>query len=297
MKRTLVLNILLLLFYSASSVAASNYIYRQRLNWVKITKASPSELQLGTLRHPFAGITVEQAEGMLLSIKIAKKYLLKKEIQTADVFNSWEARKFAPHLVEALSRVDPDHVVNFSVIHKRPAFILRNDRLTIGNVWAADDGIHFRFSKLFAKMDGDYEATANMDRAVRKAKTMRVTLEAHEGQKLSYSNPTEVILDPAFNFAAQVAAVRQQALAEENAELEGSSKRIVEKEKKEKVKAAKKAKTEDQPKVAASNAATEDASLAVGTEDRLKKLDELKAKKLVTEKEYREARRRILSEI
>src|SRR3989338_9893181 len=156
---------------SGFALADADYVYRQRINWVKIDKASPKSVPLGSLKHPYTALTVEQMEGMLLSIKISKRYVLKKEIDSADVFNSYEARKYAPFIVEALAKATPDQVVNFSIIHKRPFFILRNDRLTMGNVWAADDGIHFQFAKLFAKITGDYEASAQMDRAVRNAKS------------------------------------------------------------------------------------------------------------------------------
>jgi hypothetical protein len=71
----------------------------------------------------------------------------------------------APLFVEALSKVTNDQVVNFSVVHKRPTFIIRNDRLTLGNIFVASDGIHFQFTKLFAVLEGDYEASAEINKA------------------------------------------------------------------------------------------------------------------------------------
>ena len=145
----------LLVIQALPAVSQSNYLYRQRLNWVKISKANPKEVPLGSLKHPYQALSVEQMEAMLLSVKLSKKHLLKHELSTLDVFNSWEARRIAVYIVDALAKVDADHVVNFSVIHKRPVFILRNDRLSVGDVWAAEDGLHIQFEKLFAKIEGD----------------------------------------------------------------------------------------------------------------------------------------------
>ncbi|MDO8520235.1 MAG: SHOCT domain-containing protein [Deltaproteobacteria bacterium] len=266
MKKNIFLSAFLALSFFVSGIAAaqSNYIYRQRVSWVKITKASPKKVPLGQLKHPFS-ISEEKMEAMLLSIKLSKKYLIKKELNSVDVFNAWEAQKFAPYLVEALQKVDGDHVVNFSVIHKRPIFLLRKDSLSIADVWAAEDGVHFQFSKLFARIDGDYEASANMDKAVRKAKTMRVVLATQEGQKLAYDSPMEIILDPNFNFISNVAV---------NTAVE-----VREKPKKEK---KVQAKTVEEP-------------TDVG--ERLRKLDELKRKKLISESEYQKLREKILQEI
>lgn len=277
MKRTLtlVISFCFLALSALPAVAESNYLYRQRVNWVKINKASPKEVVLGSLKHPVTGITDEEMEAMLLSIKLSKKYLLKNEAISLDVFSSWEAHKLAPYLVAGLRQADADHVVNFAVIHKRPLFILQNDHLSIADVWVADEGMHIRFSKLFAKIEGDYEASANMDKSVRKAKTMRVSLDFQPGQKLSYASPMEIILDPNFNFGAGVAADVAKDKAEEEVMLKGKPAPVVSK-----------------PVVVVAPAPeSQDAA------DRLKKLDELKKKKLITDSEYQKLRNKILQEI
>ena len=232
MNKSRAISIFLLVFLQSGLVLAdAEYVYRQRINWVKIDKASPKNVPLGSLRHPYATMTVEQMEGMLLSIKISKRYLLKKEVDSVDVFNSFEARKYAPFIVEALAKATPDQVVNFSIIHKRPFFILRNDRLTMGNVWAADDGIHFQFAKIFAKMIGDYEASGHMDKAIRNARSLHVTLDANEGQQLSYASATEVILDPNYDFARQAYTEQQEEQRAEEEEMKGKKTKKKEKQK------------------------------------------------------------------
>lgn len=266
---------------TADLLAKSKYIFRQRLNWVKIIKADPKDVPLGTLSHPYRSVTVDEMEAMLLSIKVSKRYVLKKEIKTADVFNSWEARKFAPHLVEALRKVDADQVVHFSVIHKRPIFILRADYLTMGNLWVSTDGVHFQFTKLFAKMVGDYQASANMDKAVRKAKTRRLSLEAGDGQKLSYESTTEIIMDPNYDFINQVAREQEEQRLADEEFLLGKKKG------KKKTRKSKQARLSGTSEVATSGDITA----------RLKRLENLKKEKLITQKEYQELRKKILSDI
>src|SRR3989338_494072 len=101
--------LLCLVLLPSFASADSTFIYSNRANWVKIDKASPKKVPLGHIMHP-ANITEEQMEAMLTSVKIAKRYVLKKEVYSADVFDSWEARKFASYIVQALGQADADHV-------------------------------------------------------------------------------------------------------------------------------------------------------------------------------------------
>lgn len=267
---------------SFAAYADSPYIYRKRINWVKVIKPSPREFSQLSFQHPNMIVTVEQMEGMLLSIKINKKFLLKKAVKTLDVFSPWEAQVFAPHLVTALRQATADTLVNFSVVHKRPVFILRVDRLSMGYLWAAEDGIHFRFTKLFAKLEGDYEASQNTDKALRRAKTMRVTLEAGPGQKLSYDSATEVIMDPSFDYV--LASPRDSQSPEETPVFKGEEKRTQKKEKKV-------ASHPQQTPAPAQSSPDDNAA------ERLKEIEKLKKDKLITPQEYENLRKKILSEI
>lgn len=254
--------------------AKSEYLYRNRANWVKIAKAK-GDIPLGALNHPYPSVTPSQMEAMLLSIKIAKKHLLKKEFTTVDVFNSWEARKLATHITEGLARLDPDHVINFSIVHKRPIFIMKKDHITMGNIWVDGEGLHFQFEKLFAKLEGDYEASANMQKALRSAKTRRLLLEAGSGQKLSYNSTMEIILEPSFAFSPMG---MQEGLAQGGeastppTAMEG---------------------IKDELAPVPQSSAQDDGSMA----DRLKNLDTLKQQGLINKKEYDSLRQKILSEI
>ncbi len=274
--------VLIILLVSSFSVwaASGEYIYRQRVNWVKLSEANQKDLPPGELTHPYTSITVEQMEAMLLSVKISQKYVLKKEVDTSDVFSTWEAHKYAPMIVEALAKATPDQVVNFSIVHKRPFFILRNDRLSMANVFVASDGLHIQFSKIFAQLSGDYEASAHMEKALRDAKTLRVSLAAQAGQVLSYTSPTELILDPNYDFVAHVQKEQNEQEASDEQEMKGA-------EKKEKKSATKKEETS----VASVPSEGESAT------DRLKQLEDLKRQKLITDQEYTTLRQKILSDL
>lgn len=284
-KKSLILFSLFLGFPFFSALAKTDYIYRQRVNWVKIDKADPKEIPLSDLRHPSTVIEDNQMEAMLLSIKISKKHLLKKEVDSIDVFNTFEARKYSSYLVNALARVGSEEVVNFSIVHKRPLFILRNDRLTMGNLFVAGDGVHFQFTKLFAKLSGDYEASANMDKMVRKAKTIRVSLEANEGQVLSYASATEIILSPTYDFIKNV-QIEQAHREEEDAE--AMKTKSARKDSKEEIVSSS---NNSAPPVISSQTASGDAP------SRLRKLEDLKKQKLISDQEYQDLRKKILSEL
>lgn len=294
----------ILFFFSLAPALAgpSKYLYRQRLNWVKIDEAPAKLLGTEPILHPVTSVSAEEMEAMLLSVSINRKHLLKKEVETTDVFNSWESRRLSPSIVQGLAELAPDQVVAFSVIHKRPLFILANDRLSMGLIWVTSEGIHLRFTKLFAKIAGDYEASANFDKSVRRAKTMRVTLEANDGQKLSYESNTEVIFDPQFDFATQVAARDEQQRLEEEESLKASPK----KRKEMRREAARTPpppvppKPVSEPEVARkAEPARKEPSVAPSesVSGRLREIEQLKKEKLITEQEYQALRKKILSDI
>lgn len=309
-KKIFVFLVLFLTLPLFSGWAKNDYIYRQRVNWVKVDKADPKEIPLSDLRHPYTAISSNQMEAMLLSIKISKKHLLKKEVNSVDVFNTFEARKYSSYLVDALSRVGPEQVVNFSIVHKRPLFILRNDRLTMGNLFVAGDGVHFQFTKLFAKLSGDYEASANMDKMVRKAKTSRVSLEASEGQVLSYTNPTEIILQTGFDFIPLARQNEEEKKKEEEEAMKAKmTKKGAASSKKnegddlsrgEPEKTTKEESSSDEDMMTARSYKTgvvESEDNQKSASQKLKEIEDLKKEKLISEKEYQELRKKILSEL
>lgn len=272
--------VLALSFISEGWAKQSDFIYRQRSRWVKLEKANPKLVPLGSLQHPYTGLSAKQMEAMLLSIKINKSSVFKKVVNEVDIFNTYEARQYSQYIVEALSQADPDHVVNIAVVHKRPLWVMQNDLLTLANIWVDAEGLHIQFRKLFAKLTGDYDVAHNVDKAFKRAKSLRVTLEAGPGQSLSYQSPMEIILDPKHNFIQEVSQQKQERLAQEEEDMHGSGS--------VKSKKSKKA------------AATDSESSFSGGKSvaqRLKELDELKRQGLITQQEHANLRKKILEEL
>lgn len=276
-----------LLAFAPSASAKIDYLYRVWVNWVKLDDANPKLVPVGSLKHP-SSVSADQIEAMLLSIKINRKYLLAKDVESIDVFNSYEARKMAAYFAEGLSKASPDQVVDFSLVHKRPTFILRRDYITMGKIFVTDDGVHFQFSKIFAAISGDYQASAQTDKIIRDAKTRRLSLAAGPGQKLSYDSPMEIILDPNYNFSGQYQVNQAELKEQEQTEMKGvaSDNKVEEKSDKKKVAPS--------PVIAAPRQA---APASQDPSARLKKLDDLKKQGLINDKEYQDLRKKILSEL
>lgn len=208
---------LLLLIMTGLPVAVqakkTHYLYRNRANWVKLEQLSSKQLAGERLKHPHTEITTDKMTEMLQSLAMNKAQLLKKGFKTAEVFSATEARKYAPLIVKALRQAAPNEVVNVAVVHKRPYFIVRNDFISVVNIFATDQGFHFNFTKLFAKLQGDYKQASRIDRAIHKAKSIRVSLVGQPGQTL-LPEVDEVIMDPLHDFAHDVAA-RNMEVADE----------------------------------------------------------------------------------
>lgn len=271
--------IALFLIAPHAEALGKNYIYRSRAQWVKLEKLTKKELAGQSLSHPTSQITSDQMEAMLMTLQMQKGTLFKKELNTTQIFNDLEAKRFAPYIVQALNQATPQEVVNVSVIHKRPYFILRNDYVSNISIFLTDQGLHFYFNKLFARLDGDYQQASNIDEALKDAKSIRVDLSAGPGQKLTMNDGKEIVLDTGFDFASGVAQIKQEQAQEDADALKAKSERK-----------SKKNKKQDSTATAESTATTDSSDIT----ERLKKLEELKKQKLVTESEYQAKKKEIL---
>lgn len=256
---------------------SKNYIYRSRANWVKLVKLSNKQLAGVELKHPSTGLATDQINAMLQSLHITKGAFFKKEVTSNEIFTAEEAAKYAPLLARALSQAQPNQIVNLGIVHKRPYFILRHDYISIINIFIADNGVHFNFSKLFAKLQGDYQQASNVDEYIQKAKGLRVSLEAHKGQTI-LSDQDEVILDVNYDFADDVMIanadeeVANQAKAEKKAaKKKGGTNTVV---------------TQTTP-----------TSSAGDVKSRLETLEQLKKDKLITDVEYTQKKSEILNSL
>lgn len=279
--RLIPLMLILCVFASDALALGKNYLYRSRASWVKLEKLGKKELAGQTLSHPAAHLTTATMEAMLMSLQMQKGQIFKKELNTTQVFNDLEAKKFAPYIVEALAQATPYQVVNISVIHKRPYFILRNDYVSNVSIFVTEKGVHFYFNKLFARLEGDYQQASNIDEALNNAKSIRVDLAAGPGQQLTMNDGKEIVLAAGFDFATGVAALKQQQADEDSEALKAKSERK-----------QKKSKTDD---VAVTSTTTSSSSTSIA--DRLRALDDLKKQKLITETEYQQKKKEILQNL
>lgn len=271
-----ILPLLFIISFCFPAFSKEDYLYRKGIEFAKVGKASAKDVPLSALEHPYT-ISASQVEAMLLSIKVAKRYLLKKDVSSLEIFSPGEAKQFGSMIAEGLSKAANDEVVSFSVLHKRPIVVFRKDYVSVVYVYKTTQGVHFQFVKLYAALKGDYQEANNRTRAVLKAKSANITLEAGEGQKLSYDVKNEIILDPNFDFGGGVTTQE----ATEDAPVETTTE----------------TKTSKKDKKPVTPTTTTTPSSKGSTADRLKKLEQLKKDGLVTEKEYQDLRKKILSDL
>ncbi len=257
-----------LLFFPPSLQAETKTVWEKRMNFVKIDRMPAKEMPELAPNHPYT-ISEEEMEAMLLSLRISKQHLIRKQVGSQEVFLSDEAKEIAPHLVEALRMAGPDEWVVLNMIQKRPFFILRDDRLTLAFLWVEGKELHIRFKKMFAKLTGDYESVTDKGRQVKDAAAVRITLEAGPGQTLSYRDTAEVLLDTQFDFSKWWESVPKDLSGQPLS-----------------------------PAQAAQVQATQQALAPPkkSATERLNELDQLKKDGRVTEKEYQEIRANILKD-
>lgn len=255
----------------AAQAKSKTYVYRSRANWVKLVDLKKKQIGDTVLEHPQNTLSTETLENMLLSITLNRSALFGKEVKELGVFTAEEARKYAAFIVQALKTASPNQVVNVAIIHQRPHFIIRADYLSIFNVYATGEGVHFYFNKIFARLDGDYEQASQMDAALSRAKSARVSIKPMPGQRLAYHNGQEIIMDPAFNFAANSIVPRAQTVKSAHQMMNESGRAPV-----------------------ASAPATGNQN---DIKARLSKLDELKKSGLITTQEYQQKKKDILNSL
>jgi hypothetical protein len=277
MKRLIsTLLLLLVLIPSFSHAASKNYIYRHRANWVKLAKLSNKQQAGQQLQHPNLSITPNQMSEMLMSIKLTKGKMFSENVSEIEVFTKAEANKYAPLLIKALSIADPNQVVNMAIVHKRPHFILRSDFISIANVYVKEGKLHLYFTKIYAKLDGDYKQASRIDEAIRRAKSVRTSFKIGEGQVIS-PNGKEIILDLGHMFVRNETAEELQVNIPASKKTKKVSNKKIKKQRKEVYHT-----NSNETKSAAS---------------RLRTLDNLKKEKLISEKEYQLKKKEILAEL
>lgn len=183
-----------------SFAAKTTYITtNHRFNYVKLHEISDKEAALRGQTHP---VTLDEigVRAALMSINLSRDYLIKKDVDTQQVFDETAANYLAPALVQAFKQAKPNEEVEFSYLSKNPIFIMRNDRLNMCTTWVHDNELHVRFDRLYAKITGDIDKRGNEGKAISRSQSLRVKLDLGEGQTLGVSDPDEIILNLSYNY-------------------------------------------------------------------------------------------------
>ena len=259
-------------------------IYQQgnnAANYVKLIKMKEKVAEDRVSTHP-ATVSIEQMEAFLASLRYNKAMLFREEMKDRRIFNDEEAKKFAPYLVEALAEADPFEQVAFSIVTKRPYFIIRNDAVNQGLMWVHKNELHVKFTKLAAKLTGDYKMRGSGDRIVQQSRGVRVSLDTIQGQKLSFEDGSEIIIEMNADWPTILAQVQAQDDAEKKTK---SSLKIFQKNK-DKV-----------AQVDTKNPVITSPSAGGSVEARLKTLKELKDKGLISPQDYELKKKEILKNL
>lgn len=265
-----------------------------RFNYVKLKELKPKDAAERNMTQPVQ-LDEQGLREALRSVKLSRSYILKKEVDTQDVFDDASIDFLAPNLAKAFAQASDQEEVVFSYLMKNPIFILRNDRLNLGQMWVAEDGLHIKFKKLFAKVTGDIDKRGNEAKAIARARGLRINLELQQGQKMAINDTTEVILDLHYNYAempeqAKPLPTHTKTLAGETVPVPGVGDAAATKK--------------GGAMASNSNTSSSGGMLKQSSEsstssikDRLQTLDTLKREKVITNEEYKAKRKEILESL
>lgn len=261
MKRSLLLVATLMLIPTTlwarkTTTIATNH----RFNSVKLSELSLKEAEKRGISHPL-DVDEKRLRDILASIKLSKQYLVRKDVASQEVLSEAAVDFLAPNLAGAFRKAAVTDEVLFSYLVKRPDFIMRNDRLTVGRAWVHGDEVHIKFDKLYAKVTGDTDKRGNEAKLAARARGLRVALALEPGQRMSPQDPEELIV-------TLTPPTPEVVPAEKTTKAERS--------------------TVEQDVVDDS---------AKNVEGRLQELKDLKEKGLINKKEYEAKRKEILSDL
>lgn len=188
------------LLSSLAAYAGETISTDHRLTFVKIDEFNRSEQKRITATHPHV-FTDEQMRAILSSIRFNRAALIGQEVESDSLFTDRAVEYLTPRVVEAFRAVKPGQKVVFSYLAKDPQFFVREDRVTIAVVWVDQEGLHFRFDKVLAKISGDYDKQGTNSRVLARARGLRMALEIQPNQRYG-ATTDELIFDPAVDYAA-----------------------------------------------------------------------------------------------
>lgn len=287
MKKLILAALIISLLPLSALARKSTYIVtNHRFNFIKLKEVKNKVAEQKQMTHP-RNIEESQIRAILESIKLSKRQLFSKDIDTQDVFNEKAIDYLAPALVRAFREASPNEEVVISYLVKQPYFIIRNDRLNIANMWIHGNELHIRFQKLYAKLLGDTDKRGRHDKQIAKAQGLRVDLDLQPGQMMAIGDDKELIVELDHNFQADL---------ERAARLE--KKQVIPDEKTTKTAKAETTTAASTEATAATATTTTAATVDSGDiRTRLSKLEQLRREGLINNKEYKEKKKEILKDL
>lgn len=181
--------------FSGHPAWADQVIYKStnKIDFVKIEKASKDQRKAGAFQHPH-DFQPEEIQKVLSSLHFNKKAILAKDMKDSRLYDDDHVTFLAPYLVEAFKKAGTEDRVIVSYFTRSSKFAVPDDRLTVFESFFKEDGLHLRFNKLYAKMLGD-RTTIGATRAMQEARSLRVGLEIQPGQNRVSWDPEEIVVN------------------------------------------------------------------------------------------------------
>lgn len=277
MKRLVVIVVLVACVAAPAMALARKTTYfvtNKRWNYVKLVEVKPAVAQERNMRHPM-DVSQAQMVDILKSLKLSKRHMIGDKIDTREIFNQKAINYLAPALCQAFRAAMPNEEVQFSYNVKDPMFILRNDRLTMVTAWVSGNDLYLHFDKLAVKMLGDTDKRGQKSYVLSRTQGIRLSLEIGPGQQMAAVGSKTMVVDLKYNSKPVVASSK----TEEGGKAVASS--------------ASSTKTAETAAEAAPAVTPADDSITL----RLEKLDTLRKRNLISNKEYKQKKREILKEL
>ncbi len=264
---------LLLAVFLSHGVRAET-IYKTRFDKIMLVPVDKSITQGEPVDHP-ATISEAKVYNMLGSLRFDRRALILKDVEDIRLFDQRGLKLLSPYIAQALQQANSDQMVQFVYIKKAPKWrVFRNDRLISAKLYVRGGEMYMHFTKLYAKIFGDYQRQGKEQRFLQKAKDVRVSLAPKPGQRTLESKFVALKID--HDFKSDLAAIAAEEEAAKQAAEEAEKVRGV-----------------PVPDSTASVPKAPDQE----SEKRLQTLKELRKKKLISEREYQQKRKEIIGEI
>ena len=248
-------------------------ITNRRWNYVKLVEVKPRVAEERSMTQP-VDIPQAQMRSILKSLNLSKHHLFGDKVTERGIFNERAINYLAPAICQAFRDSSPKEEVQFSYNVKDPMFILRNDRLTAVTAWVSGNDLYLKFDRLAQKLLGDTDKRGRDSYTLSRAQGIRMTLEIGPGQTMGAVGGKTMIVNLKHKSTPVVATSKTEAGEEGTTVVASGS-------------------DEAQRTAAESPPVLSDDE----TTRRLEKLEMLRKRNLITNKEYKRKKEEILKDL